>query len=431
MSKYENNPLAAAVEKKAHLKKNISALVEQTQDASSSFNIALSALKNNQPETAIKKFMQVLEIDSSEEMERQVRPNLGQAYLQQNEYNTALAEFRRALKLNQPPEIKAFIYANLGYIYTQLNFYGFAIREYRQAVKENRKDTTSLLTLGMLYETSFRPQEATEVFEQVLKFDSENSYARESLERIAKARPVLPKEEIVRLVKLLPTLGIIVVMSYDPTYDGWFPMVIYIYPESPLQGKVQPGQKILSVFLSHSESVDDEDERELIELLESPANTEVGFFVGETEIQVSCVAPIQRKMEQNERLQVYKNWLLSFDTRLAWLWSATPEIREHIGPIWGQELESLVRELKPLQHTYVFDFAYALMIEHLQAFSITETDPLNGEVRELEMRYQIHLGRFFGRTDFTQVHPFSDMVQQFSETQFQYLANLLASRLQA
>jgi tetratricopeptide (TPR) repeat protein len=431
MSKYENNPLAAAVEKKAHLKKNISELVEQTQDASSSFNIALSALKNNNPDTAIKKFMQVLEIDDSEEMERQVRPNLGQAYLQLGETNTALAEFRRALKLNQPPEIKAFIYANLGYIYTQLNFYGFAIREYRQAIKENRKDTTSLLTLGMLYETSFRPQEATEVFEQVLKFDADNTYAQESIERIAKARKVVPREDLGRLVKLFPNLGMIIAMSYDATYDGWFPMVIYIYPESPLQGKVTPGQKILNVFQSQSEPVDESDERELLELLDCAPSSEVGFFAGETEIQVRCVSPIQRKMEPSERLQVYKNWLLSFDTRLAWLWSAASEVREHIGPIWGQELESLVRELKPLQHTYVFDFAYALMLEHLQAFSITETDPENGEVKELEMQYQINLGRFFGRTEFTQVHPFSDLIQQFVETQFQYMANLLASRLQS
>jgi outer membrane protein assembly factor BamD (BamD/ComL family) len=431
MSKYENNPLAAAVEKKAHLKKNISELVEQTQDASSSFNIALSALKNNHPDTAIKKFMQVLEIDNSADMERQVRPNLGQAYLQLGETNTALAEFRRALKLNQPPEIKAFIYANLGYIYTQLNFYGFAIREYRQAIKENRKDTTSLLTLGMLYETSFRPQEATEVFEQVLKFDPDNSYAKESLQRIAQARAVVPREDVVRLIKLIPTLGLIIAMSYDATYDGWFPMVIYVYPESPLQGKVSAGQKILSVFLSGSEAVDEGDERELVELLECAPNTDLGFFAGENEIQVRSVPAIQRKMEQAERVQVYKNWLLTFDTRLAWLWSASGEVREHIGPLWGQELESLVRELKPLQHTYIFDFAYALMLEHLQAFSITETDPAKGEVKELEMQYQIHLGRFFGRTEFTQVHPFSDLIQQFVETQFQYMANLLASRLQS
>ncbi len=431
MSKYENNPLAAAVEKKAHLKKNISELVEQTQDASSSFNIALSALKNNHPDTAIKKFMQVLEIDNSADMERQVRPNLGQAYLQLGETNTALAEFRRALKLNQPPEIKAFIYANLGYIYTQLNFYGFAIREYRQAIKENRKDTTSLLTLGMLYETSFRPQEATEVFEQVLKFEADNSYAKESLLRIAQARAVVPREEVVRLIKLIPTLGLIIAMSYDATYDGWFPMVIYVYPESPLQGKVSAGQKILSVFLSGSEAVDEGDDRELIELLECAPNTDLGFFAGENEVQVRSVPAIQRKMEQAERVQVYKNWLLTFDSRLAWLWSASGEVREHIGPLWGQELEALVRELKPLQHTYIFDFAYALMLEHLQAFSITETDPANGEVKELEMQYQIHLGRFFGRTEFTQVHPFSDLIQQFVETQFQYMANLLASRLQS
>ena len=430
MSKYEHNPLAAAVEKKAHLKKNISELVEQTQDASSTFNIALSALKNNNPATAIKKFLQALEIDTSEDMARQVRPNLGQAYLQQGEYNTALAEFRRALKLNQPPEIKAFIYANLGFIYTHLNFYGFAIREYRQAVQENRRDTTSLLTLGMLYETSFRPQDASAVFEQVLKFESDNSYARESLERLASARPVLPQEEIVRLVKLLPTLGLIIAMSYDPAYDGWFPMIIYVYPESPLQGKVQPGQKILSVFLSGSEPVRETDERELTDLLESPPESEVGFFVGNTSVQTRCIQPLQRKMEQNERLEVYKNWLQSFDARLAWLWGSAAEVRNHVGPIWGQELESLVRELKPLQHTYVFEFAHALMIEHLQVFSISETDPVSGTTHDLEMRYQIHLGRFFGRAEFNQLQVFPDLIQQFIETRFQYMANLLASRLQ-
>ena len=86
-------------------------------------------------------------------------------------------------------------------------------------------------------------------------------------------------------------------------------------------------------------------------------------------------------------------------------------------------------ELKPLKSTYVYDFAYALMVEHLQAFSITETDPENDEAKEIEMHYQINLGRYFGKQDFTQVQAFPDLIQQFNEVQFHYMANLLASRV--
>ncbi|PKL74578.1 MAG: hypothetical protein CVV27_19780, partial [Candidatus Melainabacteria bacterium HGW-Melainabacteria-1] len=204
MSKYDN-PLAQGVERKNQLKKNIAQIVEQTQDASSTFNIALSALKNGNSELAIKKFEQVLLIDNSEDMQRQVRPNLGQARLQMGDIPTALREFRGALKLNQPDEIKAFIYANLGFIYTQQNFHGFAIREYRQAVTENKRDSTSLLTLSMLYENSYRYSEAREVLKRLLKLEGEHPEATELLAKMDAALPVVARHEPIRLVKLLPT----------------------------------------------------------------------------------------------------------------------------------------------------------------------------------------------------------------------------------
>lgn len=426
---YEKSAMTQAVERKMHLKKNIAELVEQTQDASSTFNIALSALKNQNPEAALAKFQQVLDIDASEDMLRQVKPNLGQAHLMLGDIPKAIKAFRSALALNQPDEVKAFIYANLGYIYTQKHFHGFAIREYRQAVKENKHDITSYLTLVMLYENSYRYPDALEICERILKLDPENTQAKESRERIQKALPVVARHEPVRLVKLLPTLGLIVAMSYDQSYDGYFPMVIYLYPESPLKESLQVGQKILNVFISNSEEVEEDDERDLLELLQSAPGTEMGFVVGEEEISLRCIQPIERKMDLNERVQVYKNWLESFDTRLAWLWSAPPEVREEIGPLWGMELESLVMELKPLKHTYVYDFAYALMVEHLQAFSITETDPESQENQEIEIQYQINLGRYFGQTDFAQIQAFPDLIQQFNEVQFHYMANLLASRV--
>lgn len=429
MSSYEKSALTRAVERKENLKKNISEIVEQTQDVSSTFNIALSALKNGNPDAALKKFEQVLKIDNSEDMLRQVRPNMAQCHLQLGDTPTALREFRAALKMNQPDEVKAFIYANLGFIYTHQNFHGFAIREYRQAVTENRHDTTSLQTLGMLYENSYRYSDAREVFERILKIDSNNEFAQESLQRIDQATPVVARQEPVRLVRLLPTLGMIVAMSYDQSYDGYFPMIIYLYPESPLKDTLAAGQKILNVFVSNSEDVDEEDTRELIEMLDSKPGSEVGFLVGDEEFSCTCLQPIARKMELNERVQVYKNWLQTFDSRLAWLWAAPKEVREEIGPIWGMELESLVMELKPLKSTYVYDFAYALMVEHLQAFSITETDPETDEILELEIQYQINLGRYFGKQDFTQVQAFPDLIQQFNEVQFHYMANLLASRV--
>ncbi|MGV3523218.1 MAG: tetratricopeptide repeat protein [Candidatus Sericytochromatia bacterium] len=425
----EKSAMTQAVERKNLLKKNLAQLVEQTQDASSTFNIALSALKNGHFELAIRKFEQVLEIDASEDMQRQVRPNLGQARLHHGQIPAALREFRMALRLNQPDEIKGFIYANLGFIYTQQGFQGFAIREYRQAVKENKRDATSYLTLAMLYENSLRYADAREVCERLLKLEPDNTYAQKSLERMQTALPVVARNSPVRLVKLLPTLGLIVTMSYDVTYDGYFPMVIYAYPDSPLKAKVQPGQKILNVLVSNGQEIEEDDARELIELLETPAGSEISFVVGDEEIRVRAGQATPRKLELNERIEVYKNWLQSFDSRLAWLWAAPQAVREEVGPVWGMELESLVMELKPLKHTYIYDFAYALMIEHLQVFQITETDPETQEVKELEMQYQIHLGRYFGKPDFSQVQAFPDLLQQFHEVQFQYMANLLASRI--
>ncbi len=430
MADYKKSAITRAVERKAHLKKNIAELVEQTQDVSSAFNVALSALKNNNPEAAVQKFEQVLDLDDSPEMLQQVMPNLGQALLQTGRINEAITAFRNALKMNQPDEIKAFVYANLGYIYTGCQLQGFAIQEYRQATKENRKDATSWLTLGMLYENSYRYPEARKVFKKVLSLDEDNEYASESLERLDNAVPVTPREESVRLVKLLPTLGLIVAMSYDQTYEGYFPMVIYVYPESPLKSALSPGMKILNVFETHSEDVEEDDEREVLELLETPAKTRISMLVGEEEVSATAVAPIQRKMEHIERIQVYKSWLQTFDSRLTWLWNQPEDVREELGPVWGLELESLLKELKPLENTHVYDFTYAMVIEHLQAFSVTEQDPESEERVTVEMQYQINLGRFFGQKDLSQVTILPDLVQQFQELNFNYLSHFLAGYLE-
>jgi predicted negative regulator of RcsB-dependent stress response len=429
MADYQKSAITRAVERKAHLKKNIAQLVEQTQDVSSAFNVALSALKNNNPEAAIQKFEQVLELDDSSEMLQQVMPNLGQALLQTGQTNEAITAFRNALKMNQPDEIKAFIYANLGYIYTQCQLQGFAIKEYRQATQENRRDTTSWLTLGMLYENSYRFREAQKSYKKVLSLDEENAQALESIERLSKALPVKPREDSVRLIKMIPTLGVIVAMSYDQAYEGYFPMVIYVYPESPLKADLSPGMKILNVFVSGSETVEDDDERDVLELLDTPARTDISLLVGETEIHGRGVDPIQRKMEHIERIQVYKNWLQTFDSRLTWLWGQPESVREALGPIWGVEMESLLKELKPLEKTHVYDFTYAMVIEHLQAFSITEKDPESEENVTVEMQYQINLGRFFGQKSMDQVTVLPDLIQQFQELQFNYLANYLAGHL--
>lgn len=429
MADYQKSAITRAVERKAHLKKNIAQLVEQTQDVSSAFNVALSALKNNNAEAAIQKFEQVLELDDSPEMLQQVMPNLGQALLQTGQTNEAITAFRNALKMNQPDEIKAFIYANLGYIYTQCQLQGFAIKEYRQATQENRRDTTSWLTLGMLYENSYRFREAQKAYKKVLSLDEENPQATESLKRLNQALPVKPREASVRLIKMIPTLGIIIAMSYDQAYEGYFPMVIYVYPESPLKSDLSPGMKILNVFVSGSETVEDDDERDVLELLETPARTEISLLVGETEIHGKGVEPIQRKMEHIERIQVYKNWLQTFDSRLTWLWGQPESVRETLGPVWGIEMESLLKELKPLEKTHIYDFTYAMVIEHLQAFSITEKDPESEENITVEMQYQINLGRFFGQKSMDQVTVLPDLIQQFQELQFNYLANYLAGYL--
>lgn len=429
MSDYQKSAITRAVERKAHLKKNIAQLVEQTQDVSSAFNVALSALKNNNPEAAIQKFEQVLELDDSQDILQQVMPNLGQALLQTGQINEAITAFRSALKMNQPDEIKAFIYANLGYIYTQCQLQGFAIKEYRQATQENRRDTTSWLTLGMLYENTYRYREADKAYKKSLSLDEHQTAAQEGLERLEKAVSVKPRETSVRLIKMLPTLGLIVAMSYDQAYEGYFPMVIYVYPESPLHSTLSPGMKILNVMVSASEPVEEDDERDLLELLETPPQTEVSMLVGDEEIQVRGVAPIQRKMEHIERLQVYKNWLQTFDSRLTWLWGQNEALREELGPIWGLEMESLLKELKPLEKTHVYDFTYAMVIEHLQVFSITEQDPETEETHTVEMQYQVNLGRFFGQKTMDQVTVLPDLIQQFQELQFNYLANYLAGYL--
>lgn len=360
-------------------KKKSDNILNLPEEASSVYNIALAALKEKDYKLAINKFQQVRQM---------IYCNLGQAYALDGQYENSFELFDTALKLDPDPETRAFIYANRGYVYTQKKWYGFAINEYKKALKIKPKDIKSKYTLALLYENRFQMDLALQEIEQVIKLDPNNAEYRKVLKRIKETPPLIIT--VGKRVKPLKTLGLIVVPTYVPNTKSNLPMVIYVYPESPILNKVKVGDIINKVTISNSQPVEEKKDNEDINmfiLLDSNPQTQVQFMVGEEKIDVICSNEITRKLPEQERLNVYKNWLNSFDSRLTWLWQQPEDIRNEVGQKWGEEFESLARDLQNFfADNPIAEAVNIIMLEYLQIFITQEEDTPK------ELIHKINLG---------------------------------------
>jgi len=111
--------------------------------------------------------------------------HLGVAYFDQGQFLMALQEFQEAQRL-QPNHLEALYYQGTTLL-TGLRRYADAIHVFEQLLQLKGDHLNALNNLGVAYFRSGRSQEAVRCWEQVLKLDPANPFARDNLERLGRS----------------------------------------------------------------------------------------------------------------------------------------------------------------------------------------------------------------------------------------------------
>lgn len=384
-------------------------LIENPKDPKNIYNLALTYLKKQNYNKAIEEFNKVLKLDKAKQLSVLVYPNLGHVYTLIEKFEQAIDAFEKGLKFKPDNNIMAFIYYNLGYIYSQNKNYGIAILLYRSSLEFKNDDVNTLYALAAIYESKLQYQIAKAVIDRILALDSNHEKAKNLLNKMNQVKPL--HEMPGKMSRLLRSLGLVVVPYFEYKENIYLPMIIYIYPESPLLGQVKAGEIITGINISEKAEKNTEN---LINFLEGPPRTKVKFFVQNRQIEINRIQAITRPLPISEQLRVYTFWLQTFDERLVFLWTTKEENKKEIGTTWGMEFEGLVRGLEIFSNNPVYHFAYALMIEHLQPLSIME------EKKEIGLDYEIDLSKI------PFPNPDNSIIQIFKDNRFNKTADFLA-----
>lgn len=117
---------------------------------------------------------------------------LASIYSEKKLYSQAISLFQKALKTaeEEGEEIVAPIYNGLGFVYFAQEQYDLAIRQYKEAIKHKGDYVVAYNNLAHAYERKKLTTQALEMYEQVLKYDANNTTAKrraESLRRLVSA----------------------------------------------------------------------------------------------------------------------------------------------------------------------------------------------------------------------------------------------------
>ena len=390
-------------------------IIENPDDPRNIYNLGLIFLRKGDYVNAIHEFKKALKIDHSPKMSSLLYPNLGQAYALSGNLNKAIDYFERALKFKLTKSVTAFIYANLGYIYTQKNNHGIAILLYRSALEFKNEDLNTLCSLANIYESKLQYSLATSVSDRILEINPEYEPIRGIVTTINKTK-ILHKAPK-KMDKFIKSLGLVVVPHYYYQQNVYHPMIIYVYPESPLFGKINGGEIITDVLSDNGRDIPEEKKSNLEKLLEGEAGSDLRFSLEGRQVQTTRTTEIDRPLPVSEQLRIYTSWLQTFDKRLLFLWKSNFPYKKEIGTIWGHEFEGLVTGFESFSNNPVYHFAYALMIEHLQPLAIFDKNKQTG------MDYEIDLSK----NPFTQ--PDKSVLQILRDHKFNETADFLSKLL--
>lgn len=354
-------------------------LANKNNKAISHYNLALTSMQQKNFVNAITSFQKALKDDDKSQMHSMIKPNLGLAYIMNGEFEKGIDELLNSLSLNNTNEGLAFIHANMGYAYSQLKNYGLAILEYRKALKYNPNNAQNHYALGMLYETKFQTELAAFEMDKAISLDPQNEFYKEAKSSLSNMAALSLK--VGRTAQPLLTLGLIVTPSYSLVEKEYFPLIIYIYPESPLKKLVKEGD-----YIKYVERNQDQQEMSLMEILDAEPGSKISMVVNNSKIVVNAIPKITNKLTEDEKIKLYREWFHSFDSRIVSITELKNlKDKEDAGTKWGYEFESLIRSWSAYMKDPLFESAFALLMEFFQAY--TYNDNPN------EVHYEINLAK--------------------------------------
>jgi tetratricopeptide (TPR) repeat protein len=113
---------------------------------------------------------------------------LGSLYLDKKLFVQSITLLNKALKANKelPLENQALIHNAMGYAYFAQEQYDIAIRQYKEALKLYPEYVIALNNLGNVYEKKQMIVKAVEMYQEVLKYDPDNSTAQHRAKSLEK-----------------------------------------------------------------------------------------------------------------------------------------------------------------------------------------------------------------------------------------------------
>lgn len=351
-------------------------LSNKNSKVTSFYNLALTSMHQKNYENAITSFNKALKEDSSIKFQVLIRPNLAQCYILNNQFEEAVQELNTALEITEDKEAKAYIHANLGFAYSQLQNYGFSIMEYKKALKVSPNTAQYHYALSMLYESKFQSEMALSEIEKAIKLAPNNQdyqIAKDTLSNI----PALSLK-VGRTAQPLQSLGLVITPSYRNTEKDFYPLILYIYPESPLKKLAKEGDFIFDADCK-------EDGKNLVESLNLPAGKKVALLVNNSRLIVNTISPVNKKLTDTEKIKLYRDWFNTFDRKIIEIWEIQdPKEKEETGSKVGYEFESLIRSWSSYKDP-LFESAFTLLMEFFQAYTYPE--------KRDEVHYEINLAK--------------------------------------
>lgn len=152
--------------------------------AGTSLAIFRQILKTRKVERAVSRLEKKLQQEKGTPQEYY---ELGGLYLDKKMYAQAVTLFQKGVKAGEIEEENfALLYNGLGFAYFAQEQYDLAIRNYKEALRCNPEYITALNNLAHAYERKKLTAQALETYEQVLKYDPNNSTAKRRAESLRK-----------------------------------------------------------------------------------------------------------------------------------------------------------------------------------------------------------------------------------------------------
>lgn len=373
----------------SRLLNDISNLSNNNKKAYSHYNLGITFIRQKNYNNAIKSFLEALKEDNSEKFQSVVRPNLAQAYIFNNQLEEAFSEIILSLNLRNTNDGLYYIHSNIAFIYSQVKNYGLAIKEYNKALEYRPKEAKTHYSISMIYESLFQIDFAIKEIEKSLEIEQNNTNYINTYNRLINSERINFSAK--RLTIPLNTLGLIIVPSFHLKENKILPLIVYIYPESPLFNLTKSGD-----YINNIKGFDFNN----LNAFNIQENENIEITINSNTFNIISIEKIQRKLEEEEKIKLYLNWFKTFDYRLVEILDKKDNTH---GKEWGYEFESLIRSWSIYENDKYFKYAFYLMLESLYTYKYADSENINYEIDLSRLNFNIlnnYLLEFFDEINF-------------------------------